>query len=88
MKIMYLFFCLQVFFISSLLSQPDAPIGKWVSIGPIFRRLWNTIYTDPNNRDHVFASGTELWVSSDGSLSKYFCCPSNIIQLEADLTGL
>ncbi|AFL82113.1 hypothetical protein Aeqsu_2660 [Aequorivita sublithincola DSM 14238] len=32
----------------------------------VFRRLWNTIYTDPNNRDIVFASGTDLWVSTNG----------------------
>jgi len=42
--------------------SPTGSIGD----DPVFRRLWNTIYTDPNNRDIVFASGTDLWVSTNG----------------------
>jgi photosystem II stability/assembly factor-like uncharacterized protein len=45
--------------------SPSGSIGT----DPIFRRLWNTIYADPTNPDYVYATGTEMWVSSDGGIT-------------------
>lgn len=53
----------------SIGGRPESSWERcWTPTGdnPEFKQLWNRIYTDPRHPDHVFATGTKMWVSTDG----------------------
>jgi xyloglucan-specific exo-beta-1,4-glucanase len=49
--------------------------GQMIGSDPVPSHLWNSIYSDPVDPNFVYATGTELWRSTDGGAT--FGVPAN-----------
>lgn len=51
------------------------PTGQTIGGDPVPSHLWNSIYSDPADPSFVYATGTEVWRSTDGGAT--FDVPAN-----------